>query len=110
MVKTLLGGGANPRLALLSGETPLMVASRAGAYSVVKELLDEGADADATATRDQTALMWAASEHHANVVDVLLNHGADIHKRSAVWSQVMAVPPHGKLEYNRDIHTVGTQR
>ena len=103
MVKTLLGGGANPRLSLLSGETPLMVASRAGAYSVVKELLDEGADADATATRDQTALMWAASEHHANVVDVLLNHGADIHKRSAVWSQVMAVPPHGKLEYNRDI-------
>ena len=103
MVKTLLGGGANPRLSLLSGETPLMVASRAGAHTVVKQLLDEGADADVTATRGQTALMWAAAEHHADVVGVLLTHGADIHRRSDVWSQVMAVPPHGKLDHNRDI-------
>jgi len=36
-------------------------------------------------------------------VKVLLTHGADIHARSDVWSEVMAVPPHGHLEYNRAI-------
>ena len=37
------------------------------------------------------------------VVKVLLAHGADIHARSDVWSEVMAVPPHGHLDYNRAI-------
>jgi ankyrin repeat protein len=36
-------------------------------------------------------------------VKVLLAHGADLHARSDVWSQVMAVFPHGILDYNRDI-------
>ena len=103
MVKTLLEGGANPNVSLLSGETPLMVASRAGAHGAVKQLLAEGADTAAAATRGQTALMWAVAERHADIVDVLLTHGTDIHRRSDVWRQVMAVPPHGKLEYNRDI-------
>jgi ankyrin repeat protein len=34
---------------------------------------------------------------------VLLAHGADVHARSDVWSQMMAVPPHGLPEYNREI-------
>jgi ankyrin repeat protein len=40
---------------------------------------------------------------HPDVVTLLVAHGADIHARSDVWSQVMAAPPHGLLEYNRDI-------
>jgi ankyrin repeat protein len=47
--------------------------------------------------------MWAAAEKHAEVVKVLLARGADVHARSASWTQVMAVPPHGMLEYNRAI-------
>ena len=47
--------------------------------------------------------MWAVAQKHPDVVKVLLAHGADVHARSDVWSEVMAVPPHGYLEYNRAI-------
>jgi ankyrin repeat protein len=103
MVRQLLSAGANPNAALLAGETPLMVASRSGKPAVVEQLIAKGANVNAHAARSQTALMWAVSQQHADVVSVLLAHGADVHARSATWSQVMAVPPHGYLPYNKDI-------
>jgi uncharacterized protein len=101
MVRRLLQAGANPNLALLLGETPLMIASRAGNPDVVTQLIAKGASVNARGPRGQTALMWAVSEQHPDVVKVLLAHRADLHARSDVWSQMMAVPPHGKPEYNR---------
>jgi uncharacterized protein len=103
VVRRLLDAAANPNAALLRGETPLMVASRSGKADVVAQLLAKGANANARAARGQTALMWAVAQMHPDVVTLLLAHGADIHARSDVWSQVMAAPPHGLLEYNRDI-------
>lgn len=103
MVRRLLQAGANPNAALLRGETPVMVASRSGRPEVVEQLLAKGASVNARAARGQDALMWAVAQKHADVVKVLLAHGADVHARSEVWSQVMAVPPHGLLEYNREI-------
>ena len=103
MVHRLLEAGADPNVALPSGETSLMMAARAGAPGVVTRLLAGGADPDMRASRGQTALMWAVVQRHADVVDVLLAHGVDVHAHSDVWSQVMAVPPHGLPENNRDI-------
>jgi ankyrin repeat protein len=103
MVRTLLQAGADPNRALLAGETPVMVAARSGNADVVEQLIAKGADINRSAARGQTALMWAAAQKHPDVVRVLLAHGADVHARSATWSQVMAVPPHGLLDYNRDI-------
>ncbi len=103
IVRKLLEAGANPNAALLAGETPLMVAARSGYPGVVEQLAAKGADVNARATRGQTALMWAASQRHADVVKVLLAHGADVHQRSEVWSQMMAVPPHGYPPYNKMI-------
>jgi ankyrin repeat protein len=103
MVGKLLGTGANPNLALLLGETPLMVAARVGNPDIVEQLLAKGANVNARAGRGQTALMWAVAQEHPEVVKALLAHGADVHARSDVWSQVMAVPPHGHLDYNRSI-------
>jgi ankyrin repeat protein len=103
MVRRLLEAGANPNAALLLGETPMMVASRSGNPDVVEQLLAKGANVNAHAARGQTALMWAVAERHPDVVKVLLAHGADVHARSEVWSQVMAVPPHGLPQYNRSI-------
>jgi ankyrin repeat protein len=103
MVRRLLQAGANPNLALLLGETPVMVASRSGNPDVVEQLLAKGANVNAHAARGQTALMWAVSQRHPAVVKVLLAHGADVRARSAVWSEVMAVPPHGLPQYNRAI-------
>ena len=103
MVQRLLDAGANPNLALAAGETPLMVASRAGSAAIVRALLDRGADVNAKGARGQTALMWAVAQKHAGAAGVLLAHGADVNARSSVWSQVMAVPPHGMPDYNRSI-------
>lgn len=103
LVRRLLAAGANPNLALLAGETPLMVAARSGSAEAVELLLAHGAAVNARASRGQTALMWAAAGRHAGVVGILLKHKADVHARSDTWSQVMAVPPHGRPEYNREI-------
>jgi uncharacterized protein len=103
MVRRLLQAGANPNLALLRGETPVMAAARSGYPAVVEQLIAKGANMNARGARGQTALMWAVSQHHPDVVKVLLAHGADLHAKSDVWSEVMAVPPHGHLEYNRAI-------
>ena len=103
MVRRLLKAGADPNAALLAGETPVMVAARTGNPSVVEQLLAKGANPNARGSRGQTALMWAVSERHPDAVKVLLAHGADVHARSNVWNEVMAVPPHGYLDYNRAI-------
>ncbi len=103
MVGRLLDAGANPNAALLSGETPLMVAARSGYPEVVELLLKKGANPDAHGTRGQTALMWAVAQKHPDVVKVLLAHHANIQLKSDVWSEVMAVPPHGYLGYNKSI-------
>jgi ankyrin repeat protein len=103
LVDALLKAGANPNSTLLLGETPLMVASRSGKAAIVEQLLIKGADVNARAARGQTALMWAVAQRHAAVVEVLLAKGADVHVRSNVWSQMMAVPPHGVKLYNKVI-------
>jgi uncharacterized protein len=103
MVRRLLEAGANPNAALLAGETPLMVAARSGYPDVVEELLAKGAIVNAHGSRGQTALMWAVSQKHPAVVKVLIAHHADIQMKSDVWTDVMAVPPHGYLPYNKAV-------
>lgn len=103
MVRKLLDAGANPNLALLAGETPLMVAARGGYPGVVEQLLQKGANVNARGARGQTALMWAVAQKHPDVVKVMLAHGAEVQARTEVWSEMMAVPPHGYLPYNRQI-------
>jgi uncharacterized protein len=103
LTRLLLDAGARPNAALLSGETPLMAAARSGLADVAELLLGRGADVDARAGRGQTALMWAAAQRHPEVVAVLIAHGANVGLRSETWSQMMAVPPHGYREYNREI-------
>jgi len=103
IVKRLLDAGANPNAALIAGETPVMVASRSGYPEVVELLLAKGGNPNAHGTRGQTALMWAVAQQHPEVVKVLIAHGVDLKARSDVWTEVMAVPPHGYLPYNLKI-------
>ena len=109
MVQKLLDAGANPNAALLAGETPVMVAARSGYPGVVEMLLGKGANVNAHGSRGQTALMWAAAQKHPAVVKTLIAHHADLNLRSDVWTDVMAVPPHGYLPYNKAVpHGGGT--
>jgi uncharacterized protein len=103
MVQRLLAAGANPNAALLSGETTLMVGARSGYPEVVKALLSKDANVNAHGPRGQTALMWAVAQKHPDVVTVLLAHNADVKLKSEVWTDVMAVPPHGYLPYNKAV-------
>ena len=103
VVRRLLEAHANPNAALLAGETPVMVAARGGYPEVVEQLLAKGANVNAHGARGQTALMWAVAQKHPEVVKVLLAHDADLKPRTEVWKEVMAVPPHGNLDYNRAI-------
>jgi ankyrin repeat protein len=107
MVRRLLSAGANPNAPLVSGETPLMVAARSGKPAIVEHLAANGANVNARAARGQTALMWAVAQKHPDVVAVLLERGAEVAARSEVWSQMMAVPPHGYLPYNKMIPAGG---
>jgi len=103
MVHRLLEAGANPNAALLAGETPLMVAARSGYPDVVEQLLAKGANGNAHGPRGQTALMWAVAQKHPAVVKMLIAHHADIQLKSDVFADVMAVPPHGYLPYNKAV-------
>ncbi|HEY3825620.1 MAG TPA: ankyrin repeat domain-containing protein [Bryobacteraceae bacterium] len=103
MVRRLLEAGANPNAALLAGETPVMVAARSGYPDVVERLLAKGGNPNAHGSRGQTALMWAVAQKHPEVVKVLIAHHADLQAKSDQWTDVMAVPPHGYLGYNKAI-------
>jgi ankyrin repeat protein len=103
IVARLLAAGANPNAALFAGETPVMIAARSGSVAVVGQLIAKGANVNVHGARGQTALMWAAAQKHPEVVKVLVENGADVHARSEVWNEVMAVSPHGYLDYNRAI-------
>jgi ankyrin repeat protein len=92
VVERLLKAGADPNRALVSGETPLMAASRVGNGAAVTLLLAHGADANAREhDRAQTALMWAASEGHPEAVAALIAGGADVHARSRVSPTVVYI-------------------
>ena len=104
LVDALLQAGANPNLALLLGETPLMVASRSGKADVVEQLLAKGADVNARGrARPDRADVGRRRSGTRTSSRCCVAHGADVHSRSDVWSQMMAVPPHGVPLYNKVI-------
>lgn len=61
-----------------SGWTSLMIASSAGASSIVRWLLQHGADVHASNTKRITALHYASSKNHVDIVRELLEAGADV--------------------------------
>lgn len=104
VTKRLLDAGADPNLRLLAGESALMVAARGGFAPVVQALLAKNADPNFAGTRGQTALMWAASQKHPEAVKALLaDKRTNVQAKSSEWGEVMAIPPHGYLPYNKYI-------
>lgn len=103
MTELLLRAGASPDAALLKGETPLMTAARGGYADVAAALLKHKANVNARGPREQTALMWAVAQKHPTVVKQLIDAGANLHARTAEWTDMMAVPPHGFRPYNKAI-------
>lgn len=85
---TLLEAGASvdPKGDLL-GQTPLMLAARAGTASMVEELLRRGADPRRLDNEGQTALHHAALSGDPDLLDRLVEAGAPAEaKNSAGWT------------------------
>jgi ankyrin repeat protein len=71
--KLLLGHGADPNARSKDGQTPfLIVASRPGAFPVVKLLLDHGANPSGQASFATAALVSAAVSSDADLIKLLL--------------------------------------
>lgn len=65
-----------------AGDTPLHLASAAGASATLEHLLAAGADKDLRGSAGNTALMLAVSAHHLQAIDTLLAAGVDLAPRN----------------------------
>jgi ankyrin repeat protein len=78
----LVGAGANPNAANLTGAMPLQLASVNGNPAMIDLLLKAGVDANAPLSKyNDTALMLAARTGKPETVRVLLDHRADVNAR-----------------------------
>lgn len=73
----LLGKGADWNLPDRSGDTPLMVAARAGFTEVVELLLSLGAKVDSANRMGETPLIVAVQQRQLPIVKLLLEKGAN---------------------------------
>jgi len=111
MAVKLLAAGADANKALMSGETPLMVASKRGNVATVRALLSGGANPNAKeANGGQTALMWALADRQAAVVDELVKHGADVGLASKTgFTPLMFVAQQGDADSGRILLRAGAK-
>jgi ankyrin repeat protein len=72
-----LAEGADPNLPGPDGDTPLIVAARAGFTGAAEQLLKRKAAVDAENKRGETALIVAVQARQVPIVKLLLEHGAN---------------------------------
>lgn len=75
----------------IGGYTPLHIAAREGAPSVVRALLAAGSDVNATTASGATALHLASAAGDSAVVAALLEKRANPNAREAAWGQTPLV-------------------
>lgn len=73
----LLQQGADPNLALRSGETPLIAASRIGLVQVAEWLVGVGARVNDSNRMGETPLIIAVQQRQVPIVRLLIKSGAD---------------------------------
>jgi ankyrin repeat protein len=79
-VKLLLELGANPNtISWNNGVTPLMYASQAGHYQIVKELIAYNANLNAKNVNGLAALHYAAINNKDSIAELLILNGANPH-------------------------------
>lgn len=81
LVRSLLGGGADPDAQDNVGYTALMYASNSGHDEVVRALIESGADTNTADRQVSTPLMFASQHDHLGIVRQLLAAGADPNAR-----------------------------
>src|SRR5262249_43992246 len=82
VLRFLLEKGADPRIATLTGATPLMAAAGRGDVEAITSLIEQGADVNVRNSAGETALMLAATNGDLRAVQLLISKGADVNMRS----------------------------
>lgn len=85
--------------------TPLMCATIAKMFGIVRRLCDMGADVNARSVDGRTALTFAAACRHIQIVRYLLDHGANINIRTNDNRPIQCVMYHEKRKPNWDSNT-----
>lgn len=84
--------GANPNtIQNAQGDTPLIVATRAGSSAMVTTLLKNGADPSAKNKAGETALTSAILEDNSGVLEALLQNGAKPNEQNALGFTALAL-------------------
>ena len=92
MAQWLIYAGANINATTrIGGYTPLFMAARRGAPSVVDVLLKSGSDVHVAAINDMTPLMHAALSGDRESVRLLVAAGADVNAREAEHGQTALI-------------------
>ena len=76
-MEALLGAGAAIDARNGEGETPLLMAARAGNNEVVRLLVEHRADVNAADNLQHTALYYAGERGFTEIVELLLAAGAE---------------------------------
>ena len=81
-LKLLLEKGADPNIASINRQTPLMSAARGGNVEAMELLLAKKADPLAVAGSGAVPLMAAAASRNPEAVKLLLEHGGDVNAKT----------------------------
>ncbi|WP_338872034.1 ankyrin repeat domain-containing protein [Myxococcus stipitatus] len=92
-LKSQLDAGADPNPFDDEGQTPLMVAARAGDVELMGLLLDAGADSSLTNAVGESAIILAAAHHHEEAVRLLAGSATD--DEAAMVQALMAADASG---------------
>ena len=105
VVGRLLAANAPLDTTTASGQTALIIASRAGSVEIVQMLLDAGAVATVNATdvAGRTALMYASREGHAVIVLTLLAAGASVDVSDRMGNTALSYASGVELREHADV-------
>ena len=100
----------NIDLATPTGKTALMVAAKAGEFSLVKWLLDNGANPHAANHNGGTPLMFASISGKSEVVALLIEHQVDFDAQGKNgWGALMIAAAKGHTQVVDQLLTAGAE-
>ena len=100
----------NIDLATPTGKTALMVAAKAGEYTLVKWLLDNGANPHVANHNGGTPLMFASISGEARVIKLLIEHQVDFNAQGKNgWGALMIAAAKGHTRVVDQLLTAGAK-
>lgn len=108
ILDALLEAGADPKVAHVSGLTPLEAAARNGDDVTITKLIAHGADPNEIPPSGLTPLYFAIQEQSEQSVQALLSNGADANIRyDGDWTPILYAVDTGNIDIVRHLRGAG---